>query len=69
MKSDSASPSLQCTRCRSAMEPLYIILDPTTGNHFRAFKCDCGERTLRYENWVERPHRRVGISEAPPVGL
>ena len=51
------------------MEPLYIILDPTTGNHFRGFKCDCGERTLRYENWVERPHRRVGISEAPPVGL
>jgi hypothetical protein len=37
-------------RCLGTMQPLYIILDPTTGNHFRAFRCDCGERTLRYEN-------------------
>jgi hypothetical protein len=51
-KSDSTrlSSSLQCMRCRGTMQPLYIILDPTTGNHFRAFRCDCGERTLRYEN-------------------
>jgi hypothetical protein len=34
-------------RCRGTMKPLYIILDPTSGNHFRAFKCECGERTLR----------------------
>ena len=51
-RSNSTPPSssLQCMRCRSTMEPLYIILDPTTGNHFRAFRCDCGERTLRYDN-------------------
>jgi hypothetical protein len=51
-------PSLQCLRCRGVMEPLYIILDPTSGKHCRAFRCDCGERTLRYENL----ERSTGLS-------
>ena len=47
-KPDSTPESSpQCKRCGTAMQSTYSILNPTSGNHFRGFKCKCGERTFR----------------------
>jgi len=33
-------------RCGRKMTPLYNILDSTTGKQVRAFKCECGDRSV-----------------------
>jgi hypothetical protein len=51
--SDSSAPlPPQCQRCYRAMQPIYAILDPTSGKRYRTFKCaECGRSEMtEYRN-------------------